>query len=69
METKRINIAYAPRQWQRRCHRSLKRFSVVVIHRRGGKTVMAVMQLIHAALRCTKVEGQYGYVGPYLKQT
>jgi hypothetical protein len=30
---------------------------------------MAVMQLIHAALRCQKLEGQFGYVGPYLKQT
>ena len=69
MASQRIDLGYAPRDWQRKVHRGLKRFSVVVIHRRGGKTVMAVMELVHAALQCTKVEGQFGYVGPLLKQT
>lgn len=69
MASQRIDLGYAPRDWQRKVHRGLKRFSVVVIHRRGGKTVMAVMELVHAALKCTKAEGQFGYVGPLLKQT
>lgn len=66
--TTRIDLRYDPRPWQRRVHRKLKRFSVVVIHRRGGKTVMAVMALIHAALKTTKTEAQFAYVAPLLKQ-
>lgn len=63
-----ITIAYKPREWQRKCHIGLKRFNVLVLHRRAGKTQMALMQLLDRAAQ-TKLElAMYGYVAPYLKQ-
>jgi hypothetical protein len=46
----------------------LKRFSVVLVHRRGGKTVMAIMQLIHSALQARRPDSQFAYIAPLLKQ-
>jgi len=63
-----IDLGYNPRPWQARVHAGLRRWSVVVVHRRGGKTVMAVMSLFHAALAQTRPESRYAYVAPYLKQ-
>lgn len=65
-----IDLGYRPREWQRRAHLEVagKRESVVVLHRRGGKTVFAVMHLIHAACVATKPNSRFAYVAPYLKQ-
>lgn len=63
-----IDLGFVPRPWQRECYVRFKRFSVVVVHRRGGKTVMAVMRLMDAALRCALERGRYAYVAPQLKQ-
>jgi hypothetical protein len=41
---------------------------VLVVHRRAGKTVMAVARLVDAALRCQRPLGRYGYIAPQLKQ-
>lgn len=45
-----------------------RRFSVVVAHRRWGKTVCVVNHLIKQALLCTKQDPRYGYVAPYRNQ-
>lgn len=63
-----IDLGYRPRQWQREVHARLKRFSVLVVHRRGGKTVLAIMALIDAAIRTNKTRARFGYVAPLLKQ-
>jgi hypothetical protein len=63
-----IDLGFRPRSWQAESLRSLKRFSVVVVHRRGGKTVKAVMKLIDAALRAGSVRPRFGYIAPELKQ-
>jgi phage terminase large subunit len=63
-----IDLGFRPRDWQASCFRALKRFSVLVVHRRGGKTVLAVMRLIDAALRLELPMGRYGYLAPQLKQ-
>ncbi len=62
------DLGFHPRPWQAECFRRFKRFSVVVVHRRGGKTVMAIMRLVDAALRCDKPAGRYGYIAPLLGQ-
>lgn len=69
-QTKVIDLGFRPRSWQAECFRSLRRFSVIVVHRRGGKTVMAVMKLIDAALRQARAKppGRYAYIAPELKQ-
>ena len=46
----------------------MRRFSVLVCHRRWGKTVMAVNTLIDSALRCTKLDGHFGYLAPQYNQ-
>jgi len=63
-----IDLGFRPRPWQTDCFRALKRFSVLVVHRRGGKTVLAILRLIDAALRCSRPMGRYGYIAPHLKQ-
>jgi hypothetical protein len=63
-----IDLGFRARAWQVACFRALKRFSVLVVHRRGGKTVLAVMRLIDAALRLQLPMGNYGYLAPQLKQ-
>jgi hypothetical protein len=53
---KQITTGYIPRAPQKEIHKMVKhnRFSVVVAHRRMGKTVCAINQLIHSALNCDK---------------
>ena len=64
-----ISMPFAPRPHQRDAHNKRKRFSVLVWHRRAGKTVFAIVELLLAALQCTRERGHYAYVGPYLNQT
>ncbi len=61
-----IVIPYKPRLWATEFHNSGKRFSVLVMHRRAGKTVAAVNHLIRAAL-LTK-NAKYAYLAPTYKQ-
>lgn len=46
----------------------MKRFSVLALHRRAGKTVLALEQLIDKALRCPLELGLFVYVAPFLNQ-
>ena len=63
-----IVIPYAPRLLQARLHESLKRFNVLVAHRRFGKTVFCINELIKKALECKLKDGRYGYLAPQLGQ-
>lgn len=45
-----------------------RRFSVIVAHRRFGKTVAVINHLIKQALLCKRQDPRYGYVGPYRNQ-
>lgn len=63
-----VDLGFRPRPWQITALAALKRFSVLIVHRRGGKTLAAVMKLIDAALKCQKERGQYAYIAPELKQ-
>lgn len=66
----KVRTGYKPRPWQRDIHKKMlkHRFSVLVVHRRGGKTVLSINTLIDAALRCPFPNGQYAYIAPFLKQ-
>lgn len=59
-----VDIGYKPRLWQIGVHRALKRFSVLVIHRRAGKTVLTLAELIDKALKCKLKMGRYAYIAP-----
>ena len=63
-----LTTGYVPHRFQREIHANLKRFSVLVCHRRFGKTVLAINSLIDAAVRTKKERARFAYVAPYLKQ-
>ena len=63
-----IDLGYRPREWQRECHLNRKRFTVLALHRRAGKTELALRQLLDSALRCQAELGLFFYVAPLLKQ-
>ena len=63
-----VSLGYYPREWQRECHVARKRFTVLALHRRGGKTELAIMELVDKALRFDQELGLFFYVAPYLKQ-
>ena len=71
LQTKTLDTGYRPRVPQKLIHNAVKdnRFVVVVAHRRMGKTVSAINQLIHSALTCTKKEPRYAYVAPTYNQS
>lgn len=50
-QTKNIDFGYRPRPLQDELHRSVKRFNVLVCHRRFGKTVFSVADMIDQAMR------------------
>lgn len=64
----RIDLTYRPRPWQRTVHSQRKRFTVCALHRRAGKTELAVMELVDKALKFNLELGLFAYVAPYLKQ-
>ena len=61
-------IPYAPRRQFMPFHTRKERWAVAVAHRRCGKTVACVNDLIRRALIENKSDGQYAYICPYLTQ-
>lgn len=70
MGTTEINlrIPYAPRKQFVPFHTRKERWSVAVAHRRCGKTVACINDLIIKALTENKEHGQYAYICPFLSQ-
>ena len=65
-DTQVLATGYEPREPQREIHKAVKenRWTVAVAHRRMGKTVAAINQLIHSALKCEKKNPQFAYIAP-----
>jgi len=59
-----IDVGYEPRPFQARLHTRLRRFNVLVCHRRFGKTVFSIMEMIDKGLRCELKNPQYAYIAP-----
>jgi phage terminase large subunit len=64
----RIVIPYKPRKQQLELHKSDKRFSLNICHRRFGKTVFEINKLLKAALTCQLKNPRYAYIAPYFRQ-
>lgn len=64
-------IPYTPRAHFRRLHTSKKRFKFVVAHRRAGKSVAEINEMIKKALQNERQypPPRYAYVGPSFAQT
>lgn len=63
-----IRFGLPMRQWQRECAKLRARFVVLALHRRAGKTEIALKKLLDAAVKCQLELPLYFYVAPYLKQ-
>ena len=61
-----VELGFIPRPWQAEVFENLMRFSVIVVHRQAGKTELAIVKLVHQALKTP--DGRFGYVAPLLKQ-
>jgi hypothetical protein len=64
----KVSTGYIPRPLQSELHNSLKRFSVLVCHRRFGKTVFCLNEMIDRALTCKKPNPRFAYIAPLYKQ-
>ncbi len=60
----KIYTGYKPRPLQEVLHSSLKRFNVIVCHRRFGKTVFSINEMIDQGVRSAKRNPQYAYIAP-----
>lgn len=69
-EEEAIDLGYRPRLPQKKIHEALRqcRFVVVVAHRRMGKTVSAIMELVDRALNNEQANPRYGYIAPTYSQ-
>ena len=65
-----IEIPYTPRPQQLDLHRNDKRFKICVSHRRWGKSVYAVTELLAKALeiKTERHDGRFMYLAPYYRQ-
>lgn len=63
-----IEIPYSPRELQLKLHDNIARWNVVVCHRRFGKTVFAINELIKQAMTCSKENPRLAYLAPTYKQ-
>lgn len=68
MRQVRIVIPYRPRDAFKPLHNRAQRWAVVVAHRRAGKTVACVNDLIRRALSTSRKDGRYAYVAPFYRQ-
>lgn len=63
-----IKTGYEPRPLQAELHKKLKRFNVLVCHRRFGKTVFCINHMIDRGLRNPLKNPRYAYLAPLYAQ-
>ena len=68
IERQRIVIPYEPRPKFIPFHERSQRWAVLVAHRRCGKTVACINDLVKRAITCPKPDGRYFYLAPYHAQ-
>lgn len=65
-----FEIPYKPRALQKILHENISkhRFSVLVLHRRAGKTVMCINHMIRDAMYSKTPNSRYAFISPTFKQ-
>lgn len=63
-----IAFNYAPREQFQPLHQRQSRWAVMVCHRRAGKTVASVNELVLRALLTRKKNARYAYIAPFYRQ-
>lgn len=64
-----IDLGYRPRRQFYDFHARRQRWACIVAHRRAGKTVACVMDLVDKALRTNKTDARFAYIAPYWNQS
>jgi hypothetical protein len=64
----KVEMDYCPRKVFEDFHDRTERWSLIVAHRRCGKTVLCINDLIYKALMDDKEDGRYAYIAPYYSQ-
>ena len=64
MSKERIDLGYRARPCFVPYHKRTARFSAIVAHRRAGKTVACIADLVDAALRSKLEEPRFAYIAP-----
>ena len=67
-DEKKVKIGYRPRTQFKRFHKRKQRWSALVCHRRAGKTVATLNDLIRGAVNECKHEGRYAFIFPQRNQ-
>lgn len=68
VERNEIATGYIARQQFHSLHQRSQRWAVTVAHRRAGKTVACINDLIDAAIRCDKPDPRFAYIAPFYSQ-
>jgi hypothetical protein len=63
-----ITLDYVPRPQFQEFHQRRERFSSLVCHRRAGKTVACINDLVAKALHTKKKNARYAYIAPFYRQ-
>lgn len=66
--TKEVYIDYDPRPHQEFLHDNFKKKNIIIMHRRAGKTVGLINELIKQACCTGKPDARYAYIAPFYNQ-
>lgn len=66
--SREVIIPYYPRDQFVGLHNREQRWAIAVCHRRAGKTVACINELIRGALTCPKPEPRFAYIAPFYSQ-
>jgi len=59
-----VSTGYRPRRHQDFLHARVRRFNVILAHRRFGKTIFCLNEMVDRALRNPRKNPQYAYIAP-----
>ena len=63
-----LTFEYDPRPQFRPLHERTQRWACLVVHRRGGKTVACINEMITRACYTPKKDARYAYIAPFYRQ-
>jgi hypothetical protein len=63
-----LALTYEPRDQFMPLHERTARWACLVVHRRGGKTVACINELITRAVYTQKKDARYAYIAPFYRQ-
>jgi len=63
-----VTLPYSPRDAFKPFHNRTERWACLVAHRRAGKTVAAINDIVRAALMCKSTNPLFAYIAPFRSQ-